>query len=84
MKLLIAATAFLFQLIIQDAKTGETLPGVKIATKSGVYYTDINGKVVLPSNDTVVAINYVSYQDKVIKLKSDTLITLSPKELPWQ
>lgn len=76
---ILATIALLLQLTIQDSITGEKLVGVKVATKSGIYYTDLQGRVTIPGQDSVVVINYVSYQDVLIKMKSDTTIKLNPK-----
>jgi len=76
---ILAAIALLLQLTIQDSVTGEKLVGVKVATKSGIYYTDLNGHVAIPGQDSVVVINYVSYQDVIITTKKDTTIKMHPK-----
>lgn len=74
----------LLQLFIQDVNTHEKLAGVKVITKSGIYYSDLNGRVVIPSQDTLstIVVNYISYQDIVTTLHSDTTINLAPKEPP--
>ncbi len=76
----------LLQLFIQDVNTHEKLAGVKVITKSGTYYTDINGRVVIPSQDTTskIVVNYISYQDAITYIHGDTTINLAPKQPPTQ
>lgn len=81
---LFISIVLLLQLFIQDVNTHEKLAGVRVVTKSGVYYTDINGRVLIPSADTTskIVVNYISYQDVVVSLHSDTLLSLVPKVPP--
>ena len=64
-----------------DIQTNETLPGVKIETNYGVYYSNLNGEISISSNEEIKNVSYVSYLTKNnLKINSDTIIRLKQLE----
>ena len=43
----------LFKIFFFDIQTNETLPGVKIETNYGVYYSNLNGEISISSNEEI-------------------------------
>ena len=67
----------LFKIFFFDIQTNETLPGVKIETNYGVYYSNLNGEISISSNEEIKNVSYVSYLTKNnLKINSDTIIRL--------
>jgi hypothetical protein len=68
----------LFKIFFFDIQTNETLPGVKIETNYGVYYSNLNGEISISSNEEIKNVSYVSYLTKNnLKINSDTIIGLN-------
>jgi len=68
----------LFKIFFFDIQTNETLPGVKIETNYGVYYSNLNGEISISSNEDIKNVSYVSYLTKNnLKINSDTIIGLN-------
>ena len=68
----------LFKIFFFDIQTNETLPGVKIETNYGVYYSNLNGEISIYSNEEIKNVSYVSYLTKNnLKINSDTIIGLN-------
>jgi predicted DNA-binding ArsR family transcriptional regulator len=71
----------LFKIFFFDIQTNETLPGVKIETNYGVYYSNLNGEISISSNEEIKNVSYVSYLTKNnLKINSDTIIKLKQLE----
>lgn len=71
----------LFKIFFFDIQTNETLPGVKIETNYGVYYSNLNGEISIFSNEEIKNVSYVSYLTKNnLKINSDTIIRLKQLE----
>ncbi len=71
----------LFKIFFFDVQTNETLPGVKIETNYGVYYSNLNGEISISSNEEIKNVSYVSYLTKNnLKINSDTIIKLTQLE----
>jgi len=71
----------LFKIFFFDIQTNETLPGVKIETNYGVYYSNLNGEISISSNEEIKNVSYVSYLTKNnLKINSDTIIKLTQLE----
>jgi predicted DNA-binding ArsR family transcriptional regulator len=71
----------LFKIFFFDVQTNETLPGVKIETNYGVYYSNLNGEISISSNEEIKNVSYVSYLTKNnLKINSDTIIKLKQLE----
>jgi len=71
----------LFKIFFFDIQTNETLPGVKIETNYGVYYSNLNGEISISSNEVIKNVSYVSYLTKNnLKINSDTIIRLKQLE----
>ena len=71
----------LFKIFFFDIQTNETLPGVKIETNYGVYYSNLNGEISISSNEEIKNVSYVSYLTKnKLKINSDTIIRLKQLE----
>ena len=71
----------LFKIFFFDIQTNETLPGVKIETNYGVYYSNLNGEISISSNEEIKNVSYVSYWTKNnLKINSDTIIRLKQLE----
>jgi predicted DNA-binding ArsR family transcriptional regulator len=71
----------LFKIFFFDVQTNETLPGVKIETNYGVYYSNLNGEISISSNEEIKNVSYVSYLTKNnLKINSDTIIRLKQLE----
>jgi len=67
-----------FRIIFLDSQTEETLTGVKVQTNQGIYYSNLDGEVFIPTEDKVVSISYVSYETKNgVTLSNDTIMSLS-------
>lgn len=67
----------LFKIFFFDIQTNEALPGVKIETNYGVYYSNLNGEISISSNEEIKNVSYVSYLTKNnLKINSDTIIRL--------
>ena len=71
----------LFKIFFFDIQTNETLPGVKIETNYGVYYSNLIGEISISSNEEIKNVSYVSYLTKNnLKINSDTIIRLKQLE----
>jgi hypothetical protein len=71
-------TSLLIKIMFVDVQTNETLPGVKVQTDHNVYYSNLDGYVILFDDEKVLDISYVSYDNiKNPSLKKDTLINLT-------
>jgi len=71
----------LFKIFFFNVQTNETLPGVKIETNYGVYYSNLNGEISISSNEEIKNVSYVSYLTKNnLKINSDTIIKLTQLE----
>ena len=71
----------LFKIFFFDIQTNETLPGVKIETNYGVYYSNLNGEISISSNEEIKNVSYVYYLTKNnLKINSDTIIRLKQLE----
>jgi predicted DNA-binding ArsR family transcriptional regulator len=71
----------LFKIFFFDIQTNETLPGVKIETNYGVYYSNLNGEISISSNEEIKNVSYVSYLTKNnLKINYDTIIRLKQLE----
>ncbi|MHA1989152.1 MAG: hypothetical protein ACW98D_21220 [Promethearchaeota archaeon] len=69
--------AFLSTLLIVDVETNEPLVGVEVINKQTgeSYYSDIDGKVNIPSDSCNYILNYISYDDTLI-CGQDTLVKM--------
>ena len=67
----------LIKLIFIDSNSGEQLGGVRVETDNKIYYSDLNGVILIDQKETIKSVKYVSYQ-KIggIKLSNDTTINL--------
>jgi hypothetical protein len=67
----------LIKLIFIDSNSGEQLGGVRVETDNKIYYSDLNGVILIDQKETIKSVKYVSYQ-KIggIKLTNDTTINL--------
>jgi hypothetical protein len=67
----------LIKLIFIDSNSGEQLGGVRVETDNKIYYSDLNGVILIDRKETIKSVKYVSYQ-KIggIKLTNDTTINL--------
>jgi len=67
-----------FRILFLDSQTEETLTGVKVETNQGVYFSNLDGEVFIPTEDKVLSISYVSYETKNgVTLSNDTIMSLS-------
>jgi hypothetical protein len=67
-----------FRIIFLDSQTEETLTGVKVQTSQGIYYSNLDGEVFIPTEDKVLSVSYVSYETKNgVTLSNDTIMSLS-------
>ena len=67
-----------FRIIFLDSQTEETLTGVKVRTNQGIYYSNLDGEVFIPTEDKVLSVSYVSYETKNgVALSNDTIMSLS-------
>jgi len=67
----------LIKLIFIDSNSGEQLGGVRVETDKKIYYSDLNGVILIDQKEIIKSVKYVSYQ-KIggIKLSNDTTINL--------
>lgn len=67
----------LIKLIFIDSNSGEQLGGVRVETDNKIYYSDLNGVILIDQKEIIKSVKYVSYQ-KIggIKLSNDTTINL--------
>jgi hypothetical protein len=67
----------LIKLIFIDSNSGEQLGGVRVETDNKIYYSDLNGVILIDQKESIKSVKYVSYQ-KIggIKLSNDTTINL--------
>lgn len=71
-------TTILVKILFVDLNTNETLPGVKVQTEKHIYYSDLNGNLIIPKNEKIIDISSISYQNlKNLKLNNDTIIKLN-------
>jgi hypothetical protein len=67
----------LFKLLFIDPQTNESLPGVRVETSNKVYYSNFDGEVSIPKNESIEKISYISYQTiEKSKVIGDTTIRL--------
>ena len=67
-----------FRILFLDSQTEETLTGVKVQTSHGIYYSNLDGEVFIPTEDKVLSVSYVSYETKNgVTLSNDTIMSLS-------
>jgi hypothetical protein len=67
-----------FRILFLDSQTEETLTGVKVETNQGVYFSNLDGEVFIPTEEKIISVNYVSYKTKNdIALSNDTIMSLS-------
>jgi hypothetical protein len=67
-----------FRILFLDSQTEETLTGVKVQTNQGIYYSNLDGEVFIPTEEEVLSVSYVSYKTKNdITLSNDTIMSLS-------
>ena len=67
-----------FRILFLDSQTEETLTGVKVQTNQGVYFSNLDGEVFIPTEEEVLSVSYVSYKTKNdITLSNDTIVSLS-------
>jgi len=80
MKILFIASSLIFNILFVDNKTKEPLTGVKVETEKAIYYSDLDGNVVIKENEKVLKVSYVSYNsiEKPFNPK-DTIIKLFTK-----
>jgi hypothetical protein len=68
----------LFNLLFIDPQTNEKLPGVRVETPNKVYYSNFDGEVSIPGNESVTKISYISYQTiEESHIVGDTIIKLN-------
>jgi hypothetical protein len=61
-----------------DSTTNESLPAVCVKTEKKTYYSDFNGKVILPNDEQILSIGLITYSDlKNVSVKSDTTLFLN-------
>jgi hypothetical protein len=67
----------LIKLIFIDSNSGEQLGGVRVETDNKIYYSDLNGVILIDQKEIIKSVKYASYQ-KIggIKLTNDTTINL--------
>lgn len=66
-----------FRILFIDSQTDETLTGVKVETNQGIYFSNLDGEVFIPTEEDVLTVSYVSYSYlNNLKTKSDTTIHL--------
>ena len=53
-----------FRILFLDSQTDETLTGVKVETNQGVYFSNLDGEVFIPTEEEVLSVSYVSYETK--------------------
>jgi len=67
----------MIKLLILDSQTQETIPAAKVETNKNTYYSDFDGYVTIPKDESIIKISYISYKDiKNLTVKSDTTIVL--------
>jgi hypothetical protein len=67
-----------FRILFLDSQTDETLTGVKVETNQGVYFSNLDGEVFIPTEEEVLSVSYVSYETKnAVTLSNDTIISLN-------
>jgi hypothetical protein len=70
--------AVFFRILFLDSQTDETLTGVKVETNKGVYFSNLDGEVFIPTEEEVMSVSYVSYEEKNgITISNDTIISLN-------
>ena len=73
----ILVTVF-FKILFLDSQTDETLTGVKVETDHGIYYSNLDGEVFIPTEEKIISVDYVSYISlDNLSSQSDTTIHLS-------
>ena len=71
-------TSLLIKILFVDVQTNETLPGVRIQTEHNIYYSNLDGYLILPKNEKILDISSISYQNiKKVNLTKDTVINLT-------
>jgi hypothetical protein len=50
-----------FRILFLDSQTEETLTGVKVETNQGVYFSNLDGEVFIPTEEKIMSVDYVSY-----------------------
>ena len=53
-----------FRILFLDLQTEETLTGVKVETNQGIYFSNLDGEVFIPTEEEVLSVSYVSYKTK--------------------
>ena len=67
-----------FRILFLDSQTDETLTGVKVETNHGVYFSNLDGEVFIPTEEEVLSVSYVSYETKNgLTLSNDTIMSLN-------
>ncbi len=67
-----------FRILFLDSQTDETLTGVKVETDHGIYYSNLDGEVFIPTEEKIISVDYVSYISlDNLSSQSDTTIHLS-------
>ena len=67
-----------FRILFLDSQTDETLTGVKVETNQGVYFSNLDGEVFIPTEEKIISVDYVSYISlDNLSSQSDTTIHLS-------
>lgn len=67
-----------FRILFLDSQTDETLTGVKVETNHGIYYSNLDGEVFIPTEEKIISVDYVSYVSlDNLSSQSDTTIHLS-------
>lgn len=70
-------TSLLIKILFVDVQTNETLPGVIIQTEHNIYYSNLDGYLILPKNEKILDISSISYQNiKKLNITKDTVINL--------
>lgn len=70
-------TSLLIKILFVDVQTNETLPGVRIQTEHNIYYSNLDGYLILPKNEKILDISSISYQNiKKLNITKDTVINL--------
>ena len=66
-----------FRILFLDSQTDETLTGVKVETNQGVYFSNLDGEVFIPTEEKIISVDYVSYISlDDLSSQSDTTIHL--------
>ncbi len=66
-----------FRILFLDLQTEETLTGVKVETNQGVYFSNLDGEVFIPTEEKIISVDYVSYISlDDLPSQSDTTIHL--------